>query len=685
MTARSKSARAPNTRWWQTDLGATLLLALTVAAYWSVGQNEFVSYDDPDYVTHNPHVQAGLTREGIAWVFGNLHGERTYWHPVTWLSHMLDCQVFGLRPGPHHLMSLLFHTANVVLLFVVLRRMTGALWRSALVAALWSLHPLQVDSVAWVSERKNLLSTLFGLLTMLAYMRYAEKPGGARYLLVFLGLAMGLMCKPVLVTFPCVLLLLDFWPLRRVQPLRRAAEAREPNSETAPRREAVRPTFPPVSLRRAVLEKVPLLALAALSSVLTIAAHQQLRTAQDWQDLPLGLRLANAVVSYARYLKKVFWPDHLAVLYPHPGRWPDWVVLGSALLVGTVTALVVWRVRRAPHGFVGWFWFLGVLVPSIGLVQVGSQAMADRFAYQPLIGLLLGVVWGAAAWAAVSRLRQLVVRSIAVVTLIACLVVTSRQIAVWKNSITLYEHTLSVTGPSYVIEHNLAVALHDAGQLAKAKAHALDALAADPAPFATHLLLGSIFEDEQQTDEAMAHYDQALKFQPDAPLPIKGRCRLLFRQGRYEEAYTQLASLARATPEDSEWHVQLARVLARLRRYAEAIAHAHQALKLKPDWPEALNHFAWLLATVPQAELRGGPEAIRLAERACELTSRTNATFIGTLAAAYAETGRFDDAVKAATEAHDVARAGSQAEVANRILHQLELYQARKACREAGP
>jgi predicted Zn-dependent protease len=672
-------------RWpnqWNTrrELGLGLLLiALTAATYWGVSQNDFVSYDDGDYVTENPHVQAGLTREGIAWAFGRLHTERTYWHPLTWLSHMLDCQIFGLRPAAHHLMNLLFHVINVVLLFLVLRRMTGALWKSALVAALWSIHPLQVDSVAWVTERKNLLSTLFWLLTMLAYTRYAEQPGLQRYLLVVLSLALGLMCKPVLVTLPFVLLLLDFWPLRRVGIRPQATEMTAPQAAVP----FVTSSCPPVRLGRAVLEKVPLLALATVSGVLTIFAHQKVDCLRPWQDFPLVSRLANAFVSYARYLKKFFVPDNLAAFYPHPGRWPDWVVWGSVLLVATLTALVVWRARRAPHGFIGWLWFLGVLVPAIGIVQVGSQSMADRFAYQPLMGLLIGIVWAAAEWGAVSKGRQVAVHCLTVAALVAGVLVTVRQVGVWRNSATLYEHAVAVTGQNHVMEHNLAVTLYQRGQRAKAKAHALASLDIQPASSATHLLLGKILEDEQQADDALAHYEQALHLKPGAPPALKGRSRLLFQRGRFDEAYAQLAPLARETPGDPEVHLQLAQILARQQRVAEASAHAHLATQLKPDWPEALNHFAWLLATVPQAELRDGPEAVRLAEHACELTRRQLPGLIGTLAAAYAEAGRFTEAARAAEEARALALAAGQTEIAMRHQQLLKLYQARQAYRES--
>jgi tetratricopeptide (TPR) repeat protein len=661
-----------------------LLVALTLGAFWRVSLCDFVNYDDNDYVTANPVVQKGLTVKGLAWAFGQLHGEKTYWHPLTWFSHMLDCQLFGLKAGAHHVINLFLHTLNVALLFLVLKRMTGWLWRGALVAAFWAVHPLQVDTVAWISERKNLLSTLFWLLSMGAYVRYAEKPKVSRYLLVLLGMALGLMCKPVLVTLPCALLLLDVWPLRRFRFARSLGiERGTGNAERGmggPPSSACR--IPISSFGRLITEKLLLLALAGVSSWITVHSHEGLNITQASTGLPLGLRFANAFVSYLRYLKKVFWPDDLAVLYPHPGMWPGDTVLGSVLLLLLITGLVLWGTRCAPYLLVGWLWFIGVLVPSIGILQIGTQAMADRFVYQPLIGLLILIVWAAADWAGHWPARQKLMKAVAILALFGCVIMTWRQIGFWKDSISLYQRAVAVTRNNYVMESNLAFTLHEAGRLDEAKAHALAAVQANPNHFPAHLILALICEGQDHLDEAAVHYRKALSVKPGWLEAMKGYGSLLLRQGRLDDAYAQLAPLSKAVPSDYEVHLQLAVLLGTQKKTAEAIRHYREALRLYPDWPEALNNLAWLLATRPEAQFRDGAEAVRLAERACELTQRKKPVYVGTLAAAYAEAGRFDDAVKTAQQAIDVATSGGEKDLAETNTRLLELYRARKAYRE---
>ena len=473
-----------------------LLAAATVAVFWRVSRHEFINYDDPAYVTHNPMVQAGLTRAGVVWAFGELHGEATYWHPVTWLSHELDCQLFGLRPAGHHLVSLFLHTLNTALLFLLLRRMTGAgkggqkeegrmqsaegamqnsgaFWRSAFVAALFALHPLQVDSVAWIAERKNLLSTFFGLLTLWAYVRFAQVQslkskvqsresvishqcsvaGGGRttdhgprtthhsplstphasrftfctspfYLLALCFFALGLMSKPMLVTLPLVMLLLDYWPLRRMQ----SAACRRQNSEPGGTRHAPFFLLPSSFF---ILEKLPFLALSAVSSVLTIRGSESLGALVSTEQLPVPWRLANAVVACTLYLRKLVWPVDLSVFYLHPGRWPAGAVVGSALVWLGLTALALWQARRRPYLIVGWLWFLVMLLPVIGLVQAHVQALADRFTYLPAVGVFVMVVWAVAEWTAgLTRGRRVQV-SLAAVALGGCVVMTSLQLRHW--------------------------------------------------------------------------------------------------------------------------------------------------------------------------------------------------------------------------------------------------------------
>jgi Flp pilus assembly protein TadD len=394
-----------------------------------------------------------------------------------------------------------------------------------------------------------------------------------------------------------------------------------------------------------LLEKVPLMLLAVASGLVTIRAHERLNTAHSTSVLPMALRVDNAFVSYGRYLKKVIWPNDLAVLYLHPKTWAASQVWSSLLLLIAITAVVVWWRRRKPYLFVGWFWFVGVLLPTIGILQVGSQAMADRFAYQPLIGLFLLITWGVADWAEGNERRLMIVKALSVLVLVGWGIVSWRQVGHWKNSIALYEHTLSVTRDNYVIEHNLAYTLHEAGRMQEAEQHALAALRINPLHFQSALLLGLIYEAQHRTDEALA----------------------------------QLTALVNSAPNSHEAHSELGLLLGRKGRTSEALHHYREALQLKPDWPELLNNTAWLLATASQAEIRDGAEAVRLAERACQITERKKAFFLGTLAAAYAEAGRFDDAVETAQEAHDLALATGDQDTAAANRKLLETYRAGRA------
>ncbi len=398
-------------------LGAALAL-LTLAAWLPALRNGFVNLDDPYYVTAQPHVLPGITRAGLAWAWTAKVASN--WHPLTMLSHMLDCQLFGLDPAGHHATSLLLHLANVLLLFAVLWRMTGAAGRSAAVAALFAVHPTHVESVAWVAERKDVLSALFWLLAMGAWERYARAPSIGRYLLVALLMALGLMAKPMVVTLPFALLLLDVWPLGRLQ----------------------------LGWKRLTIEKIPLLALSAASSLITLR-YQQTSLA-PLGVVPWSLRAANALVSYAAYLGKLFLPRHLAVFYPIPLAIPAWKVAGAALLLTALTALAVWRARREPWLLVGWLWFLGTLVPVIGLVQVGRQAMADRYTYIPSIGLFLAVVWSLAE---LGKAHRAALAATAGIVILALAAITWTQIGYWSDSATLFRHALAATGDDNYLAH----------------------------------------------------------------------------------------------------------------------------------------------------------------------------------------------------------------------------------------
>ena len=501
------------------------LLVLTLAAYQSVRRHEFVAYDDDRYITANARIQQGLTWNNVAWSLTTL--EVANWHPLTWLSHMADCQLYGLNPSGHHLTNLLFHLINVVLLFYVLQLMTRAVWPSAVVAALLSVHPLNVESVAWVSERKNLLSTLFWLLTMWAYFRYVRRPGVRRYLLVLAAFILGLMSKPMLVTLPCVLLLLDYWPLERLsEGGGEAANGRqalnqedEQTSQTDPRSKGLnrRVVF------RLMLEKAPLFLMAVASSIITIKA-QRMDGALNVRALSLGARLANALVSYVAYIHKMVWPARLAVLYPHPGATlPLWSVIVAALVLASITILVILGRKKYPYLVVGWLWYLGTLVPVIGIVQVGSQAMADRYAYVPLIGLFIIIAWGARDLARALHLRSYWLAAAAITILIALTLTTWRQLSYWQNSITLFEQALRVTDNNDIAQNNLGAVLVRKGRLDEGLAHLYEAVRLNPnygtaydnIAVTLYQQGSQIMQDENRTREAIDLFRRALELKPN--------------------------------------------------------------------------------------------------------------------------------------------------------------------------
>ena len=716
-----------------------LLSAITLLVFWPVTSHEFINYDDPLYVTENPHVQAGLTQESIAWAFGRVTGEGTYWHPLTWLSHMLDCQLFGLKAGRHHLTNLLFHTANVLLLFLALRRMTGAPWRSAVVAGLFALHPLQVDTVAWIAERKNVLSTLFWMLTLLAYEAYARRPSITRYTLVFTALALGLMCKPMLVTVPCLLLVLDYWPLSRIHSVRvcakepqRREERREKNEDSGPqpnhplgtdlqaaqtglslrssrlcglmglpsivwsrlRRIAeVQPgsvspeaaSYPRYKWPRLLLEKMPLLGLAAVSSAVTVMAHQRLGLLPTGEQLPLSSRVEHALVAYAGYLEKIVWPVDLAVFYPHPGTWPSERVLLSALLLAGITVLAGWWARKRPYLIAGWLWFLGTLVPVIGLVQAGTQSMADRFAYVPIIGVCILAVWGLAELLQRAPFHRIIMAGTAGAVLCACGIATRRQVGYWQDSETLFGHTVRVTRDNFVALLNYGVGLGEHGKLEEAVKQYEEALRVNPGYPQAERNLGNALALQGKLEAAIPHYAAALKSKPDyaeaeynwgSALALEGKQdeaeghflaalrlspdyaeahnsygNLLVLQGRMDHAIAEYRAAIRAKPDYAEAHCFLGRALARQKQFGEAVTEFRATLKAKPDHLAALNDLAWILATAKDEQIRNVPEAIQLAERACRLSPKGDALYLDTLAVADSEAGQFAGAVEASEKA----------------------------------
>ena len=704
----------------RTLLICLLLSVVTLITFWPQTGHDFITYDDPFYLTENTHVQQGLTWANVAWALRT--GETGNWHPLTWLSHMLDVRLFGLRPGGHHLTSLLFHAANAVLLFLLLQRMTDASWRSALVAAMFALHPLHVQSVAWAAELKDVLSAFFFMLTLLAYAKYAEKaessntqhvshftshtlrslPTSFYYVLALVLFALGLMSKPMLVTVPFVLLLLDYWPLQR---LHLSTPSPEPSTAHPSSPLAVRPS----TLFRLSLEKLPFLALSAASSAMTLWAQSGGGAVVPVTVLPFPQRLANAVFAYVGYLEKMFWPAHLTILYPLREAVPIWTVIFSGAVLAAVTGWVVWNFRRRPYLAVGWFWFLGMLVPVIGLVQVGMQRMADRYTYLPLIGVFVMFAWEIPERLGNRRLSRNFLAAVASLALVACVAATSRQLGYWKDSEHLFGHALEVTPANYIALDNYGRALLKQGKLPEAVQSFAAAVALAPDLDAARCGLGTTLMEQGKDDEAADQFLRVIELQPDhlvAQLQlgiIRGRQgkleqaaeafsrmlrlrpddagahnnlgNVLAQQGKHEEAVRQFEEAVRLKPDHAGAYNNLAISCKKLGRISEAIAHYREALRLEPNSLPALNNLAWTLAAHPDARFRNGAEAVGLATRACELTKHQNPTPLATLAAAYAETGQFQEAVSFAERAQEAAK-GGQGALADRLAAMLEAFRA---------
>lgn len=686
-------------------LTSGLLVLVTLAVYWPVLRCEFIEGDDPDYVTQNAHVRSGLTLANLRWAFTAMHANN--WHPLTWISHMLDCELYALNPAGHHATNVVFHSANTVLIFLLLRRMTGAHWRSAFVVALFALHPLHVESVAWVSERKDVLSTFFWALTIWAYVRYAKRPGPARYLLVTVLFVLGLMAKPMLVTLPCLLLLLDFWPLRRA-----SAEPVIPgqNIKVA---ENVTGTHAP-SWKRLVLEKVPLLALALVASAVTLWAQTETVGAVS---APLWYRLANALSAYVQYMEKMVWPTGLALLYPYPHGIVIWKLLIAVIVMGCSSFFAIRHALKRPYLFTGWFWFVGTLVPVIGLVQVGVQSMADRYTYVPLIGLFIVIAWGGCELAERWQLRPSVPGSMAVLAVAACVPVTLTQLNYWRNDISLCEHTLRCTKDNFMIEYALGMAFSDRGQPDLAHRHLAEAIRIAPAFAEPHCCLAEILSLQGKTEDAITSFREAIRCKPSLPAAHLGLARELIKQNKSGEATEELTTLLRLTPDDWGACDALGWVLIRQDRAAEALSHFldaarinptnaavrchlamaldllgrtkegivqyREALKIAPRTIEALNNLAWILAANPSPDNRDGTEAVRLAEQACQLTEFRNRTILATLGAAYAEAGRFDEAASMADKAAVMAAAAGNTALTERATKMVGLFRSGQPFHEA--
>jgi tetratricopeptide (TPR) repeat protein len=718
-----------------------LLVVVTLAIYWPATRFEFTNFDDPAYVTDNAMVQRGLTWPSIKWALTSSHS--SLWLPLTRLVHLATWQVFGENSGGHHLVNIIIHALNALLAFLVVERMTGATARSALVAALFAWHPLRVESVAWVAELKDVMAVFFGLLTVWCYLRLVRSGKTIDRLLLIASYALGLMCKPMLVTLPFALFLLDIWPLGR---LRFPAWFPGKPGQAPAGDSATGVGLPPnLSWRRAIMEKMPLIVMAIALCGVTLFT-----TTKAVAPLPLTYRIANAFLSYARYVGKMFYPTDLAVLYPHPGKWPSWQIALAILFCGLVTAGAVSIGRKRPYVFSGWFWFVGILVPVIGLVQAGPQAMADRFTYLPSLGLTMLVVWAVAGLAPHLPFGKPGAAALGGIATVACLVITHIQLGYWKNSIMLFEHTLAVTTNNDIAHYNLGEALSSRNYLKESIPHYEEAIRLNPKSddawnnlgvvyarlgqrdkaaeyyrktmeinpnyVAAHFNYGLIHYFQQRMNEALAQFNETLRLAPDHHQARTWIGRIFAEQGRPDEARQNFLQALELNPRSADAHYELGVLrmnegetaaaiqhfqkviqlkpdyvavygklglaLASSHQPAEAIAQYRRALSFEPDAIEPLNNLAWLLATDPHPAVRNGGEAVELASRACLVTSNQIPYLIGTLAAAYAEAARFEDAIRTAGLAVEVATRQGQTNIAEKNRELQQLYEQRKPFRQ---
>jgi len=630
---------------------------MTLLAYLPAVRNGFVNLDDKDYVTENPMVTRGVTWSGIQWAFTTLHASN--WHPLTWLSHMLDCALFRLNPSGHHLVNVLLHGANAGLLFALWWRMTGALWRSAMVAALFAWHPLHVESVAWVAERKDVLSTFFALLALLSYVRSTRPPAAApdepparksAYWLALLFFGLGLMAKPMLVTLPFVMVLLDFWPLKRNVPL-----------------------------PKLLVGKWPFFVLTLASCAVTVLA-QRAEAIAPLAKFSLGLRLENVLTAYAGYLWMTIWPARLAAFYPLVQ--PDALTVGLSLAVLlAISVLACRRAKRQPYLLAGWLWYLGTLVPVIGLLQVGDQALADRYTYFPLIGIFFAVVWAAANGARDLKLPAAWPAAAGALTLGGCLLVTENQIRTWQDSETLFTHALAVTRDNAPARLNLGEAFQEQNRPDDALVEYKKALALNPSRPEIYNNIARLLNDQGKPAAALEYCQTAVSLNPQSAPSRVGLGMVFSELGRYDDAMKEFSEAARLNPLSAAPHFQSGRTLLKLGRDADAVAAFREALRREPDNVGILIFVARVLASDENAPGRDGAEACALAGRAAQLAGQQQPVVLDTLAMACAETGDFNAATNFVQHAIDAALAGGDREDATAMQQRLELYRRRQPAR----
>ncbi len=611
----------------------SILTLSTLLVFWQVRNFDFVNYDDNVYIYENPHVLNGLTSDGISWAFTT--GCTANWHPITWLSLMLDCQLFGTNPGSMHLVNLLLHLVNALLLFVVLKKMTGSLWPSAFVAVAFAIHPMHVESVAWITERKDVLSTFFFLLTLAAYVGYVRGRGILRYLLTVVLFVFGLLAKPMLVTLPFVLLLLDYWPLERIRGQK--TEDRERNTE---------------SVLKLVIEKIPFLAIAAISSAITFMVQRSGGAMAGMDVLPLKFKFANAVISYARYIGKMFWPENLAVFYPFDAdSFALWQVAMCVLLLLVISIFMIRFGRKQRYLPVGWFWFLGTLMPVIGLVQAGEQSLADRYTYIPYTGLLIIIAWGLPELLSRWLYRKIALGIAAVMVLTVLGIGAYRQAGYWKNSSALFTHAIEVTQNNYIAHEHLAQELYKQGNPALAIEHYKKALEINPYYAESYNNRGIVYSKLDRWQEAIKDFSQAIRIKPDYVDAIYNRGIAFGNLGRWQEAIKDFSQAIRIKPDLTDAYNNLGIIMNAQGNYKEAIEQLERVVRLQPDAARPCNDLALLIAKHPEIKNHSIDGAISLARRACEITNYRNADFLNTLALAYSSAGRFSEAVNTAESA----------------------------------
>jgi tetratricopeptide (TPR) repeat protein len=674
----------------QTGLICAGLALAAAAAYWPLRQCGFVNFDDYDYVVNNDAIQHGLNGRAIAWAFTTTRTGN--WHPLTWISHILDFQLYGWNAAGHHATSLLLHLANSILLFLLLKRMTGAMWPGAVTAALFALHPMHVESVAWISERKDVLSAFFWMLSLWAYLGFVAEAGiqgtkpRAFYSASLAFFALGLMCKPMVMTLPLILLLLDYWPLERW---------RRPRA-------------------RLWMEKVPFFVLAAASGVVTMAAQRQGRSVLSLEQVPLAARLENLPMGCARYVGKLFWPARLAAMYPYVFRWPAWEVAGAGVFLAVVTVWVIWRARAQPFLAVGWLWFLGGLAPVNGLVQAGFQSIADRYTYLPSIGLFIMAVWTVGQWK--GKLGRLAAAVLAAAALAGCLYLTPRQAGYWRDTRTLFAHAVESTSGNYfacaslgrelaahgqqeaaieyldkavsiapwlaMAQSDLGRALLDAGRVDDALPHLQRAAALRPETWEDHYNLGNALLARGRVAEALDQFQTQVRLRPEDAAAQLNLGAVLLDNNRLDDAIPHLEKAAGINPSDAEAHYKLGSAYFLKGRAAEAVGQYEKSLQIRPDYAAACNNLAWILGSSPEAALRNGARAVELASRADRLLGGKNPLLAGTLAVACAEAGKYSEAVAAASRAREFAEAQKDPALAQWLDELLALFRAGKPFRD---